>query len=287
MATTPFSSEMVVKLKQATAWRFESQLGPVFTPRFFCCDDPNALGLSDGKEPVAVIELTPNPSLEGDSVTFDGRDSYDPDGSITGYAWTFESGTPASSAASNGTVSWATAGEYEVKLVVTDGTGLKSTPAREIQVVREPQNSYFIAADDGVWYTDDGGQNWTAKNTGLVDYDLAVNDLEIDPATQHLPDGSKTLWIATDGGLFCSNDGGDNWTEKNPASVSNPWGDSPAPTVDELSFTRLLFAGPDGRLFAIATWINGSGAERSWLFYTDDAGNVRSDTAAAVSWAEV
>ena len=120
-----------------------------------------------------------------------------------------------------------------------------------------------------------------------MDYDLAVNDIKIDPATQHLPDGLKTLWIATDGGLFVSNDGGDSWTEKGPASVSNPEGDSPAPTAGELRFTRLLFAGDDGRLFAIANWTNGEGIERSWLFYTDEADLVRSDETATVSWSEV
>jgi hypothetical protein len=286
MATTPFSSEFVEKLKAATAWRFESELGPVFTPRFFCCTDPNEMGISEGKEPVAMLELDPNPCLVGDSVAFDGRDSYDPDGSVTGYAFTFEGGTPASSVSDNGTVSWAAAGEFEVTLVVEDGTGRKSSPARAIQMVREPGNSYFIAAEDGVWYTPDGGQSWTAKNTGLVDYDLAVNDLKIDPATQSLADGDKTVWIATDGGIFVSNGGGDSWVEKSPANVSNYGGDSPGPAVDDLRFMQLEFA-PDGRLFAIANWVNGFGEERSWVFVTEEAGGMRASTAGAVNWSEV
>jgi len=286
MPTTPFSNELIAKLKAATAWRFDSQLGPVFTPRFFCCDDPNSLGISDGKEPVAVLSLTPNPALVGDSVAFDGTDSYDPDGTVTDYAWTFASGTPASSAADSGNVSWAAAGEYEVTLIVTDGTGLKSTPARTVMVVREPAGGLFIGADDGVWYSNDGGQSWTARNTGLTAYDQIVNDLKIDPATQNLIDDSKSLWIATDGGIFASNDGGQNWTAKQPQSVSNTWGDSPAPTVDELAFTRLLFTAT-GRLFAIANWTNGDGAERSWLYFSDDAGAVRSDIDATVTWTEV
>ena len=114
MATTPLSSALVESLKNATAWRFDSELGPIFTPRFFCCTDPNSMGLADGKAPVAVLELTPNPCLVGDTISFDGSDSYDPDGSITGYAWTFPSGTPSSGTVASGTVSWGAVGQYEV-----------------------------------------------------------------------------------------------------------------------------------------------------------------------------
>lgn len=285
MATTPFSSELVTKLKQATAWRFNSRLGPVFTPRFFCCDDPNSMGISAGKEPVAVLDMDPNPCLVGDTVSFDGTDSYDPDGSITAYAFTFPSGTPISSSSSSGTVSWAAAGEYEVRLVVTDGTSKKSTPARVIQQVLEPQNSYYIGTSNGVWYTADGGTTWTAKNTGLSGDALKVNDLVIDPATANLADSDKVIWIGTDAGLYVSNDGGDNWTIKNPAAVGNDWSDSPAPTVAGLKFVSLMFAGD--RLYAIANWQNGASEWRSWLYYTDDAGNVRDSTGGSVSWTEV
>lgn len=282
MATPPFSDELIEKLKGATAWRFNSRLGPVFTPRFFCCSDPNALGLSAAKRPVAVLSLSPNPCLPGDTVSFDGTDSYDPDGSVSSYAWTFEDGSPASSAAGSGTVSWAAAGEYEVTLVVTDGTGEKSSPARVIMVVTEPRNNYYLGASNGVWYTDDGGQNWASKNTGLAGDSLVVNDLKIDPATQHLAEANKTLWIATNGGIYVSNDGGDTWTQKNPASVANDWGDSPAPTVGDLEFQKLFFIGTG--LLAMATWQNGGGSERSWIFYTLNIEDVRADPAATVTW---
>lgn len=285
MPTTPFSDELIAKLKGATAWRFNSQLGPVFTPRFFCCTDPNDLGISDGKAPVAVMELTPNPCLVGDTVAFDGTDSYDPDGAVVSYAWTFEGGAPASSALSNGNVSWAAAGEYVVTLVVTDGTGVKSSPARAVMVVKEPGNKYFVATSNGVWYTADGGQNWEQKNNGLPYDALDVNDLKIDPATQNLDDDNKTIWIATDGGIYVSNDGADNWALKNPQSVGNDWSDDPAPTVDALEFKALLFVG--NRLFAIANWQNTGGEERSWLFYTDDIAGVRVDSSESVTWIEV
>jgi len=284
MSTTPFSDELVAKLKQATAWRFESKLGPVFTPRFFCCTDPNSMGIEGGKEPVAVLDLSPNPCFPGDTVTFDGTDSYDPDGTVTDYAWTFEDGTPATSSADTGTVTWATPGEYEVTLIVTDGTGLKSSPARTIQVVNDPGGAYFAGTSTGVYFTTDGGQNWEARNTGLSGDALGVNGLKIDPATQNLDHDAKTLWIATNGGVYASNDGGQNWTQKSPAVVSNVWSDSPAPTVADLTFRELLFVGE--RLFVTATWQNGASEWRSWLFYTDNAADARGDMTAPVAWNE-
>lgn len=284
MSTTPFSSEFVTKLKGATSWRFSGTLGPVFTPRFFCCDDPNAMGISEGKEPVAVLSLSPNPCFVGDTVAFDGTDSYDPDGSITAYAFTFPSGSPASSTSSSGSVSWAAAGDYEVTLIVTDGTGLKSSPAREIMQVRDAAGEYYIATENGVYFTADGGQNWTAKNTGLSGAALNVNDIKLDPATRTLPAASRTLWIATDDGTYVSIDGGDSWTENKPASVSNTWGDATAPTVDDLEFMSLQFWYE--RLYAIANWTNAGGDERSWIFYTDNHAAVR-DPRGSVTWSEV
>lgn len=285
MPTPPLSDDLIEKLKSATAWRFSSKLGPVFTPRFFCCTDPNDMGISEGKEPVAVLELSPNPAFVGDMISFDGTDSYDPDGSIASYAFTFPSGTPASSSSSSGTVSWAAAGEYEVTLVVTDGTGQKSTPARTIMRVEPQEGEYYLATENGVYYTADGGQNWTARNTGLSGSALNVNAITFDPATKNVPAVFRTLWIATDDGMYVSGNGGGNWVQKNPASVSNAWSDSPAPTVADLEFVDLVFAG--SRLFAIANWQNVGGDERGWLFYTDDTSEIRFLSTASVNWSEV
>jgi hypothetical protein len=285
MATPPFSAAFITKLKSATAWRFHSQIGPVFTPRFFCCTDPNDLGIVGGKQPVAVLDLDPIPALVGDTVTFDGTDSYDPDGAVTAYAWTFPSGTPASSSDDTNTVTWAAPGEYEVQLIVTDGTGLKSSPARTVITIWEPTGSYYYATATGVFFTDDGGQTVTVKNTGLSGDALIVNDLKIDPATQEYDEDKKALWIATDGGVYASNDGGENWVIKNPTSVTNTWSDAPAPTVADLRFQKLLFA--NGVLYTIANWKNGDGDERSWAYYCGNFADIINDIDNPISWVEI
>ena len=285
MATPPFSAAFVAKLKAATAWRFNTEIGPVFTPRFFCCSDPNTLGIVDGKQPVAVLSLDPNPALVGDIVTFDGTDSYDPDGTVTDWAWTFASGTPGTSAADTDTVTWAAAGEYEVTLIVTDGTGLDSSPARTVITIWEPAGTYYYATAAGVYFTDDGGQTTAAKNTGLSGDALVVNDLKIDPATQNLAEANKVIWIATDDGVYASNDGATNWTIKNPASVSNVWSDTPAPAVGDLVFNKLLFA--NGLLYALANWTNSAGNERSWIFYTANYDDIIDDIDNTIIWYEI
>lgn len=279
MPTPPLSSDLVTRLGNATAWRFETSLGTTFTPRFFCCDDPNELGLTTGKEPVAVIELSPNPAFVSETVDYAGTLSYDPDGSVTSYAWTFESHTPASGTASSGTLNYGAAGTYTIELTVTDGTGLKSLPAREELVVKAPGNEYFTADGNGVHYTTDGGQNWTQVFSAA-----GANAVAIDPATQANAIGSKTVWITTAGTIYVTNEGTTNWTAKNPGTVTNVWSDSPAPTPSDLTYKRLLFAG--GKLFVTANWQNSGTLERSWLFHTDGFGSMRTDTSGSITWTE-
>ena len=277
---------LAASMKDASAYKFTTQLGPVFKPRMFCCSDPNTLGIADGKEPVAIIELDPNPATTNSDVDYSGTLSYDPDGSVTGYAWTFESHSPASGTASSGTLNYSTAGTYTITLTVTDGTSLKSTPASTELVVLDPTVKAYVATSDGVFYSDGTAPlSWDDKNSGLSGDDLKANFVIIDPATQTASESSKTIWRATDGGIQVSNDGGDSWTEKNPGTVTNTWSDGTAPTVADLEFKWLEFAG--GYLFAIANWQNGSGDERSWVFYTADFPAMRTDTSDTVTWSEL
>jgi PKD repeat protein len=60
--------------------------------------------------------------------------STDSDGSIASRAWTFESGTPASSADAAPTVAFAAAGTYTVTLAVTDNEGATDNVSQEITV---------------------------------------------------------------------------------------------------------------------------------------------------------
>lgn len=290
MPTTPFSQQLADDLAGETAWQFYTRLGPVATVRGFCCDDPNSGVNPDGKEPVAHIDLSPNPALVGETISYDGTASYDPDGSIpsSGYAWTFESHTPSSGTAISGTLNYGTAaGTFTIQLIVTDGTSVKSLPAREELVVQHPTFDAYAATETGVYYgTVAGGTtSWSDKNSGLSGADLQANDAAIDPATQNKAESEKTVWAATDGGILVSNDGGDTWADKSPGTISNQWSDSPAPDASSLNWVALLFA--DDKLFAAATWQNGDSDYRSWVVYTTDFPAMRTDTSGSVTWTEL
>lgn len=287
MTTPPLPSQFVTDLAGETAWRFESALGPVATIRAFCCDAPNDGVNPDGKAPVAHIDLDPNPAQVGETINYDGTLSYDPDGSVAGWAWTFESHTPSSGTAISGTLNYGTvAGTFTMQLIVTDGTGVRSAPARAELVIQHPAFDAYVATETGVYYgsASDGSTSWTGKNSGLSGDDLIANDVKVDPLTQQWAEAEKVVWRATDGGIQVSADGGATWAEKNPGAVSNQWGDGTPPTVGDLNFRALLWAGE--RLFVGATWLNGSDY-RSWMFYTDGAGSMRAGTAAAVIWTEI
>jgi len=284
MTTPPLSASLVSGLKGPTAWRFDNRFGTAFEPRFFCCTDPNTIDPVEGKEPVAIIELFPNPIYVGDSACFDGSLSYDPDGSITGYSWTFESGASATSTAASGNISWATAGTYEVQLVVTDGTSLQSTPAIvEVEVFASGSGEYYAGSASGVWYTENSGCTWEERSGALSGSALVVNDVKVDPSTRNYADGFRVVWIGTACGIYASLDG-DTWNAQSPSSVSNAAGDSPAPSPLDLSYDALAFAG--NKLYATANWDNSGGSSRAWLFYTEDYEFIRGNLSSSASWGE-
>lgn len=62
----------------------------------------------------------------GQSITFDGSGSSDPDGSITQWAWDFGDGSPLVTASSTATHIFSAAKTYTVRLTVTDDSGAKN-----------------------------------------------------------------------------------------------------------------------------------------------------------------
>ena len=109
------------------------------------------------------VQLTPSPAdipptgtitspssnvtiTAGQSVSFSGTGT-DPDGTITGYSWTFPGGTPSSSSvATPGNVTYAAAGTYTATLTVTDNANLTdpNPPTRTITV--NPAPDFSISA---------------------------------------------------------------------------------------------------------------------------------------------
>jgi len=104
---------------------------------------------------------------------------------------------------------------------------------------RTPTTLY--AAGDGVFKSTDGGNTWSAVNTGLPA--LFVNALAIDPTTP------TTLYAGigiSGGGVFKSTDGGNTWSAVN-TGLTTPYVDTLA--IDPRTPTTLYAGTVDGGVF--------------------------------------
>lgn len=81
------------------------------------------------KPPLAAFTADPYPEVElGKPVSFDAQNSYDPDGTIANYVWSFGDGTWWETDQPTITHTYQAVGEYSVQLVVEDDYGDRSEP---------------------------------------------------------------------------------------------------------------------------------------------------------------
>jgi len=85
-----------------------------------------------GDPPVAIFNWEPEAPLVDEVVTFNASESYDPDGSIVSYDWTF--GDTTSGTGEVTTHAYTAPGTYTVTLTVTDDTDLSSSAEALIEV---------------------------------------------------------------------------------------------------------------------------------------------------------
>lgn len=84
------------------------------------------------QQPVAIIKASPITGAAPLTVSFDGSSSYDPDGVIVSYNWSFGDGATSSGARLNHTYS--SAGAYTATLTVVDNEGATATDSITINV---------------------------------------------------------------------------------------------------------------------------------------------------------
>ena len=165
---------------------------------------------------------------------------------VTGWTWTFEGGTPATSSAENPVVSYSTGGTYDVTLEVTDGTttisttltdyitvlGNPGTPSPYIEIFESMtaltvDEQFFVQGSGDTWeLTDEAGYSGThsawidnfAEDAGMV-HILTSGTIDlsgIDPS-EDLDFVFKTAYkkrnSSTDEALrlYVSNDCGETW----------------------------------------------------------------------------
>ncbi len=133
--------------------------------------------------PVASFTWFPDYIFEGETVYFDGSDSYDPDGGLISpgdFDWDFGDGnsdwgkTPSHFFSQEGT--------YQVKLTCTDDEGQTDSVTHEIEVHHQdpanncPETYLYAQENDGVWHniggtTCNGEEYFDGATTNLYNFD--------------------------------------------------------------------------------------------------------------------
>ena len=125
---------------------------------------------------------------------------------------------------------------------------------------RHDPNRYFVGSDvNGFHRTDDDGRSYRIGNVGL-------DNLNIEEIVEH-PTDPDTLYVAIEGGIYKTTDGGRTWKEKRNGMPPK------APSSYALSFADVVLA-PDNpeRVYACVGWRGGKKSANSAFIYVSDNG---------------
>ena len=156
--------------------------------------------------PQASFTATPSTATTGTPIAFSATASFDPDGSIVGYAWDFGDGTTGSGVATSKT--YTAPGTYTVKLTVTDNSGATGTATAVITITSASGGTSTVWVDDavpaGASIAGSGeGWNWVGSNPAPYSGSLAHQSALLSGQHQHYFYGATaTLAVATGDTLF-------------------------------------------------------------------------------------
>lgn len=255
MPTAPFSTPRLNQIKarqQATRTKVILKEVRVFSA--YCCNI-NAAGIMGvAKEPVPVVNISPNPVCLGEAITWDLTGSYAPGSTINSWEIDFGDGNSASGsniALATGSHVYEEEDTYEIEVEISEGGGKDQDVTYQIEVVEcleEPgvlgTSSYVSFEGGGVWYIDwlIDPPVWLPRNTGLTENAKNVRSLVIAPHSKHKPSLGHELWIATLDGVWKSGDGGRHWAKQNLPDPSNiEFEDENPPAVEQLDFHHIVF----------------------------------------------
>ncbi|MGD8403219.1 MAG: PKD domain-containing protein [Anaerolineales bacterium] len=122
-------------------------------------------GGGSNQVPVAVASANPQSGEAPLAVQFNGDSSYDPDGTITAYAWDFGDGN--TSNAANPSHTYADAGTFNAVLTVTDDQGATGSATVTIDVAQVSQNELHVQAQS-VSREQLNKRFWQGVNTILI-----------------------------------------------------------------------------------------------------------------------
>jgi YD repeat-containing protein len=203
-------------------------------------------------KPNARFTTTPNPAATGQTVTFNGSTSSDPDGSITKYEWDLDgNGTYETSTGSTPTVtkSYATEQTVSVGLRVTDNLFGTATTTNDLFVGNKPPTASFTATpnpaikDQVVTYNAAGSSDVDGTIT-KYEWDLDGNgSYETDTGTTKTATKSYSTTGTRTIGLRVTDNGGKTATTTVPVTVNSggvsSYGDAVLGTAGLRDYYRL------------------------------------------------
>lgn len=126
--------------------------------------------------------------------------------------------------------------KYDGTNWVAKNAGLPTMTRQGGSLRVDPNNAnglYLGLSRSGMYYSADGGETWTAKNSGLSDYALKI---------RHMAVTAAVALISTNDGIYKSTNGGATWTRLAFAAMS--------PAATELPIDRLRIDSGNGNIYA-------------------------------------
>ncbi len=143
-------------------------------------------------DPIANFTGTPLNVIEGGSVSFTDNSS-DGGNAITSWSWSFSGGTPSSSSSQNPTVTYNTAGTYNVSLTVTNSQG-NDIETKTGYITVSPEGNAFtldfessadFTGDFDPWTTNDvdGTTTWGIQDVDFPGAGTAMSFIAFNPSS--------------------------------------------------------------------------------------------------------
>jgi len=229
--------------------------------------------------PSAAFAYDPSTPAPGETVTFDGSESTDPDGDVVSYEWT----SPDASLETTGrrvSYSFGSPGSYDVTLTVTDDAGATDTRTRTVTVANESPAAAFQYAptDPGV------GESVTFDGSGSTDPDGDVVSYEwTSPDSAFGARGTTVTHSFDTSGAFdvtltVTDDSGATDTRTRTVTVANapPSADLSVAPAEPATGETVTFDGsgstdPDGEVVSYEWVIDGAPASGVAVSRTFDA----------------
>lgn len=191
--------------------------------------------------PVAAFDVSPVDL----SVSVDGGSSTDTDGTIESYAWDFGDGATATGATASNT--YASAGTYDITLVVTDDDGAETSLSESVTVTAPQQNQ----APEAAFTSSIAGLTAAFDSAGSIDPDGSIEAYawtfgDDETSTQASPTHTYASAGTYEVTLTVTDDSGESDTASEQVTVSTPPPANEAPEAEFESSTQGLSVQLDG-----------------------------------------